>query len=272
MIDLSKDAEKNPLQNVLMILLLFIAMATLPTSQILKVFVKDGSLDFLGVYGIRIIFSLIFLFFIYSYGFKGVVFGKVSLKSLVLLLPLMVIAINNFPFYAVFVDKTVVYVAEKFPLQYLLVALFVAVAEEFAFRALILPLITIKFSQKDVKFKPFLVIVVASAIFSAVHLINLFSGTAVGVVVVQLGYSFLLGAGLCLLMIKTRNVILPILVHFIYNAGGALIEYGLAFGWAWTVGQIVLTAVVAVIMGIIVASMIFSLKNEDLDAFMQNKR
>lgn len=270
MINLKEDARVNPLQNLLLIFLIFVVMATVPTSSLLKLIASDGSLEFFGVYITRFIFSAVFVFFIIAFGLKKLLVGKISLKTIVIALPMLLIAVNNFPFYAVFSKEAIFVKAVKFPLQYILVALSIAIAEELAFRGLILPLVAIKFSEKNCRFKVIKVLIFSSLAFSLVHLLNLFSGVSIGLVLMQLGYSFLLGAGLCFLTIKSGNLILPILMHFIYNLGGLLPKYGLLLGKIWGVGQIVLTAVVAVLLGTIIIAMVFSVKDEELSAILPN--
>ncbi len=270
MINLKEDARRNPLQNLLLIFLIFVVMATVPTSSLLKLIVSNGSLDYFSVYITRFVFSAIFVFFVIAFGFKKILVGKISFKTLLIALPMLLIAVNNFPFYAVFAKDAIFVKAIKFPLQYILVALSIAIAEELAFRGLILPLVAIKFSEKPCRFKVIKVIIFSSLAFSLVHLLNLFSGASIGLVLMQLGYSFLLGAGLCFLTIKSGNLILSVLVHFIYNLGGLLPQYGLLLGRIWGVGQIILTAVVAVSLGIIIVVMVFSVKEDELSAILPN--
>ena len=68
-----------------------------------------------------------------------------------------------------------------------------------------------------------------------------------------------MGCSLSLVMIKTKNIFIPTLIHFIYNLGGFLSNFSLINGTIFSVGQIILTAIVSVIMAIFIIKMIFSL-------------
>ena len=152
--------------------------------------------------------------------------------------------------------------SDRFEIGYILATFMIVFSEEIVFRLIILPLTAIKL--KTSRFYQVKVVAISSAIFALTHIVNLFGGAGFVSVLLQVLYSFGLGAGLNLIMIKTGNIFIATGVHLIYNLGGSLLTYGLFFGVMWTVGQIILTAIVAVILGLIIILMIFKTKNEEI--------
>ena len=55
------------------------------------------------------------------------------------------------------------------------------------------------------------------------HLFNLFAGASVGATFLQVGYSFLIGAMLSAVLIKTDNLWLCVLLHAGFDFGGSII-------------------------------------------------
>ena len=103
---LRKDAEKHPITNIIMILLFAIGGISLPLSKLMKVFIEDTKIaEELGTIILRVVFSGIMIYFIKSYRFKIFGFTK-NKKELLLIIPALVVAINNFPFIAVITRKT----------------------------------------------------------------------------------------------------------------------------------------------------------------------
>ena len=258
------NAEKSPIQDVIMIMLLFIAMACLPMEKFFTEFLRVNNAQYLSYYVIRFLFSAIFILFIILYGFNSQFYSKFSLKSLICITPVIIIAINNFPFYSL-ISGDVAFVENiGFNFEYLIAVFSIAFVEELVFRGIILPLVAIKCSNKFERGYSIVVIVISSIIFGLTHIVNIFAGGNIGLVFLQIGYSFLLGCALSFVMIKTKNIFIPTIIHFIYNLGGFLSNFSLLVGTVFTVGQIILTACISVIMGIIIIKMIFSLTKDEV--------
>lgn len=123
--------------------------------------------------------------------------------------------------------------------------------EELCFRGVILPLCVIIFKNK--KHNAILVIFTSSAIFGATHLLNLLGGASFGGVILQVGYSFLIGAMCGIVLLFSKSIFYPILLHFIFDIGGLLTSANLsvAFGNQWDTLTIILTAVIGSIVAIV---------------------
>lgn len=160
-------------------------------------------------------------------------------KSIILLLPLILVCINNFPIISIIMGDAYLENKGITYLYYLLVCLSIAVYEEVIFRGIIYRVFTER--KKDIW-----AIILSSLVFSLAHLINAFS-LSVGHLLMQLGYSFLVGAMCCVAYKYSCGIILPILLHFIYDLGGLLSVYNLVSGNLWNITSIVFTAVLAVI-------------------------
>ena len=167
------------------------------------------------------------------------------LKGLLLVLPCWIVALNNFPIIPVALGQAKVTAEGADILWYALLCAFVGLFEELAYRGCVFMLIlrNSRKTNKDI----FRAIIISSALFGAVHLFNLIAGANPVGVILQIGYSFLIGAMCSFVLIKTGSVLHCALMHAVYNfCGGVIANYG--EGSIWTVPEVVLTAVVAVIV------------------------
>ncbi len=267
MISLLEDAKKNPLSNAVIIFLLFLIMASFPTSTFIAWMFNGYENVYLSVYSIRILFIGIFLFLFYKYGLFGYFKINSNKSGWLVFIAVMLIALNNFPFISVLSNSAEV-VKGGFRFQYVLAMLTVAFAEELVFRGFILVFMAKYVSEKTIKRRTFLVILINSAVFAITHLINIFSGVSIGGTLLQVGYAFLIGVTLSLLAIKSKSVILPFIAHFVYNVGGNLVGYGLLYGRQWSVGQIIITVIVAVAVAVYIVWELFKLKDEEIVNFL----
>ncbi len=96
----------------------------------------------------------------------------------------------------------------------ILVALVAGTTEETIFRGI--PASYAMRHLNDRKKLP-MVIVITSLLFSLVHATNIFSGASVSATLLQLLTSFGIGTTLCALYFRSGNIILPMLLHFLYD-------------------------------------------------------
>lgn len=96
----------------------------------------------------------------------------------------------------------------------ILVALSAGTSEEVIFRGI--PASYAMRHLNDRKKLP-LVIVITSLLFSLVHATNIFAGASVSATLLQLLTSFGIGTTLCALYFRSGNIILPMLLHFLYD-------------------------------------------------------
>lgn len=134
-------------------------------------------------------------------------------------IPCFAVALANFPYSALASGKAILDRIDLLPL-FLLKCFSVALIEELFFRALLVP-----FVRERIKGRLAVgwTVLVTAAIFALSHLFNLFFGASVGGTFLQVGYTFLLGCMFAVMLLKTGNVWLCVLVHFLFDVGGVLV-------------------------------------------------
>lgn len=141
---------------------------------------------------------------------------SVKLSHLIWALPCLAVAVVNFPFTALIGGNAVLDRVDLLWL-FLLKCLSVALLEETFFRALLVPLLGGETTAKKLR-----AVLLSAALFGLMHLLNLFSGN-VGGVLLQVGYTFLLGCMFAVMLLKTGNVYLCMLTHFLFDIGGLIV-------------------------------------------------
>lgn len=242
---LRKDAEKSPLSNILIILLLVIGFVSFPVGDIIKLFKIEyiGAAKYLSNAVFRLIFIGVMIYLVFCYGLEGVFRPK--FKRLFLILPCFLVVINNFPIIALIRGEATVAASQSTVVAFIFYCLTVAAFEEIAFRGLIFPMCY--FKLKDKKYGLFLSFFVSSATFGIVHLVNLLGGAGIVPVIMQIGYSFLIGGMCAIAMTVTGSIYVPIILHFVFNVGGLLIEET-GVGAIWNTPTIIITAVLGAIV------------------------
>ena len=168
---------------------------------------------------------------------------KPFLKGLLFALPPFLVVVNNMPILSMmWGDAYLVHNAPVYLLWFSAECLAIGLFEELAFRGVIF----LMFAEKRHTTRKglFWSLILSSAVFGGVHLINLFVGGGVGVIL-QIGYSFLIGAMCSVVLLKTRNVWLCVILHAIFDFGGKLIDT-LGAGKMWDIPTVILTALLAV--------------------------
>jgi membrane protease YdiL (CAAX protease family) len=190
----------------------------------------------------RALGGVAFLAMLINLGYK-VLDPKKSLfwRSILISLPAFVIAVNNFPFSTVISGEARVTEGAPMLLLLLFECLMVGFFEEMAFRGVIF-LRILKKNPED-KLWQFLSIVLSSVIFGLVHLVNLLESSP-GAVFLQIGYSALIGAMCAVILLKTANIWLCVVIHGLYNFAGAVIPR-MGEGRVWDTFTVVLTVIVS---------------------------
>ena len=124
----------------------------------------------------------------------------------------------------------------------------VGLFEEAAFRALIFPFLLGRTGTG--RRGRVIAVLLSSAMFGALHLVNLLGGFSWGVFL-QVGYSFLIGCMLAVCMFRGAGALYCAFVHALFNFGGNLVtgarELGFgSFADIWCTEEVILTAVVGV--------------------------
>ena len=135
-------------------------------------------------------------------------------------IPCFLVAVVNFPFTAVISGAAVI---ERVDLLWLFLLKCIAIAllEELFFRALLLPLFMERLEKN--RHRVLISILGTSALFALIHLVNLFFGAGLGETILQVGYTFLIGCMLAVMMLKTKNVWLCIIIHAVFDIGGMIV-------------------------------------------------
>ncbi len=258
MTDLKKDASLRPIYHATVVVLIFLGILTLPVGSLLAKVMSDKTAHLVG--GITTDLTVIVLAVILTlkYGLTDN-FIKISVKGLLLCLPALLVAVNNFPLISLFLGK-IEFVAQSYQTAlFIIYCLFTALSEGLVFVGLIFPLLTK--ALKKYKHSSIWALISASLIFALSHLINLANGVNVGAVFMQVGYTFLTSALFIAIFILTKNIFPSVCVHFIFDFGGLMLDenIGLANGRYFYTLSIIITVVLGVIMG--VYFLIITLKN-----------
>lgn len=164
-------------------------------------------------------------------------------RTALFVLPFVIVAVNNLPIVGLIKSQVHIDAGAGSILIFILNCLFVGLFEEIAFRGIVLPLVLMKMS--DNRKGIFWSVIISSALFGAIHLVNLLSGNA-GPVFLQVGYSFLVGSMCAMVMLFTRNIFACAALHAGFNFCGLIAdEFGA--GPTWDAASIALTAIVGVI-------------------------
>ena len=215
----------------------------------------------------RFIGGVACLLVVSEYSSKGILRFKASLKKFLVFLPCMAVAVNNFPFITFFSGRAYIDAPIAEVAVYAMVCLGVGLFEEMAFRGCIFTALMSRCKKRTVDV--FWAIVLSSAIFGAIHLVNIFAGAGVGAVILQVGYSFLIGGMCSVILIKTANIWYCVFLHAVYNfAGGVVPECG--GGIIWDTPTVVLTAVLAVIVAVYVIYTLVKITPDDIDRLLND--
>lgn len=181
--------------------------------------------------------------------------------ALAAFLPALAVCVNNFPWIGFLGGAVTVTAPRSWLWVYVLESLCIGLLEETAFRG-VLYMAILEDRRRDSK-QIFWATVAASAIFGCVHLFNLFAGAGFGGTILQVGYSFLIG-GLCsIVLLRTGNLWLCVLLHAVYDFGGFFVET-LGEGRIWDPVTVTLTAVLGVLAALWLAYVLWRTTPESI--------
>ena len=167
-------------------------------------------------------------------------------KQLVFALPCIAVAVANFPFSAL-AKGTAALQNFQYVWLFLIQCVLIGVVEELFFRGIVQDVVW----QKTQKMSTIWQTVICAAIFALWHVVNLLFGQGFGTTLLQVGYSFLIGAMLTALRLATNNIWLCVAVHALFDFGGSIVST-LGSGNVWDVPFWIATAVCGVICGVCV--------------------
>ncbi len=175
---------------------------------------------------IRFALATIFIFGLYIKGYFVFHSENKSLKTTWwLIIPALLISINNFPWHILYQGDLTLTVNVGTIILFLIECFSVGLFEEILFRYLIFIVIMqhLDMTKKNI----FIAMVITSIVFGLFHLINLFSGAGLGTTIQQVGYTTVLGLMWSMTFFITRNIWVPIILHTTYNFFGIIaFRYG----------------------------------------------
>ena len=177
-----------------------------------------------------------------KYNIFGLVKENRAKVLLCTLVPLAVV-VNNFPIIGVLSGNAYVTEPKWYMGVFALEALTIGLFEEFAFRGVLLPFVleNRSSSRKSI----FWATVISSAAFGGIHIFNLFAGAGFAGVLLQVGYSFLIGGMCAIVLLYTRCIWLCVILHAVYDFCGYLIPT-LGEGIIWDNVTVTITAILGV--------------------------
>ena len=188
-------------------------------------------------------------------------------KSLLWSLPAFLVVVNNFPILSVmWGDAYVAHGGAARWFWFLLECFAIGAFEEIAFRGVIM--LRFAESRRHTHRGLLVSILLSSAVFGAMHAVNLLTGADPLWTVLQIGYSFLIGAMCSVVLLKTANLWLCVALHAIYDVGGLFMSR-LGGGSCWDTPTIVFTALLAVATTVYMVVLFVRMKPEEVDRIYQ---
>ena len=168
----------------------------------------------------RLAVSVLLMIFMIKWGYADMLKPRWRARHFLWSIPCFVVAVVNFPFSALIGGAAVIERPDLIWL-FLLSCASIALLEEIFFRAILLPFLMERLQNG--RYRVILSVLISSALFALMHLVNLFFGAGFGETALQVGYTFLIGCMLAVTLLKTKNVWLCVIIHAVFNIGGAIV-------------------------------------------------
>ena len=243
---MNKPSKRNICLAVALIsIILLIACEAFCTSSLFGDGISQTVAQSIDMIATRLLGGIAFLAMLVNLGYR--VLNPIRspfFKSLVFSIAAFVIAINNFPISPVIKGEAVVREPWWSVALLFVECMCVGLFEEMAFRGVVF--LGILRKNPEDRLWAFTSIAISSVVFGLVHLINIFESSPIAVLM-QIGYSALIGAMCAVILMKTANIWLCVFIHGLYNFCGAVIPR-CGVGKIWDTFTIVLTVIVSVIV------------------------
>ncbi len=209
------------------------------------------------------VFGVLLFFFSYR------TFHRPNARSiLTVTLPCLLVVVNNMPIIALLTGEAIVTRPQLAPL-FLLDCLLIGAFEEIAFRGTLF-LAILKNHRSSTK-AIFLTAFLSSAVFGLSHLANLFEGAGVGATLLQVGYSFLIGGMCSIVLLKTGNLLICILLHGIFDVGGGFLSV-LGSGNQWNAPTVWITVILSLAVGVWMIYTLLRVHPSETDRFYKTEQ
>ncbi len=258
-----KIMSKNKIKRTVCLVAMAILLLLLLGCEIFKdrLFGAFADLDAAYLTASRFIGGMLSLVLIIYISFQNIL--KLRLRTLgsalLFSIPCWVIAFNNFPIISFFSGNAYINEGAAAVLFYAFECLCVGFFEEIVFRGCVLMIVMQR--RRHTRLELFVSILISSLIFGVVHLVNIFAGASPGAVILQVGYSSLIGAMCAVVLMKTGCIWHCVLIHAVYNfCGGVVPRCG--GGVIWDTPTVILTTVVSLL---VIAYMIAAFMRIDTD-------
>lgn len=186
---------------------------------------------------------------------------KPFLRSLIFCIPAFCVVINNLHIYTLIIGVEKVTAGGGMIALLALECFCVGLFEEMAFRGVVF--LGILERRRGRVRDIVIAIIISSVIFGIVHSLNFFYMSP-GAVLQQIGYSFLIGAMCSVVLVRTKNIWLCVVLHAIFNFGGALVPT-LGEGFVWDIPTIVVTVIIAVFTTVYMTVSLIKAPTSELD-------
>lgn len=224
--------------------------------QLISNMVNDTIFRFFG--------SIVFIFIIYTFGHKVLKFHRPVIKSLIVIIPALLISINNFPFIPFFSGNAEITKPIYTIIIFAITCISVGLFEELIFRGLILFFLLQKLPKNREGL--LLSIIISSALFGLMHLFNIFDGANIGATLLQVMYSFAMGLVWAIIVLKTRNIWLAVILHSIYNFSGLLFPTLGALTNKYDLATILITSILALLVALYTYKVYLTLDPKEIEA------
>jgi hypothetical protein len=212
-------------------LLIFFVSSSLLTILVIHLlgivsFSDSLSREMISDTSIRLVFGILLVILMYYMGYS--LFKKPSkswIGVVIIIVPGIIIAINNFPISAYLANRITITEPIHAIYLYAIECLSIGLLEETVFRGIILMVLLQRVPQTKNGY--FMAIVISSAFFGIIHLLNLFHSASVSATLLQVSYSFLMGIMWGVIYLATQNLIFSIILHAMYDFfGQVLFRFG----------------------------------------------
>lgn len=183
-------------------------------------------------------------------------------RSFLFILPCLAVVVNNFPIISTLRGDAYLDSPWYYVLFYAAQCIAVATFEELAFRGVVF--LSLLEKRKSSVRGVFIAIVITSAVFGLVHLLNLLEGASPLPVLMQIGYSFLIGGMCSVVLVKTANIWLCVLLHAVFNFCGQLMPT-LGGGHWWDTPTVIITVILAIAVTVYIVYALIKITNEETD-------
>ena len=245
-------------------ILIIVAAAGL---AILEIFPPEYSADpvmngMISVIVTRAVGAALFIPLLIRSGFCVLGIGKMPAgPALAAFIPALIVCINNAPIIPLVNGSASVTAPAYYIVIYAIESLLIGLFEELAFRGVLY--LSLLENRRNSTKQIFWTTVASSALFGCVHLFNLFVGGSPGAVLLQIGYSFLIGGMCSIVLLRTGCIWLCVLLHGIYDFGGYLVST-LGQGGIWYPLTVTVTAVIGVAAAVILVLDLLHIRPEDV--------